>query len=70
VLQRDQSRQKSRIPRPALSHRSAVARAALVALKLSAHPQFAHKGGACALVEKAEKEGDASLRSFAERCRA
>ena len=45
------------------------AREALVALKLSAHPQFADKAGACALVEKAEKEGDASLRSFADRCR-
>lgn len=46
------------------------AREALVALKLSGHPQFADKPGACALIEKAEKEGDASLRSSADRCRA
>lgn len=46
------------------------AREALVALKLSAHPQFADKAGACALVEKAAKDGDASLRAFADRCRA
>lgn len=45
------------------------ARVALVALKLSAHPQFADRAGACALIEEAEKEGDASLRPFADRCR-
>jgi TPR repeat protein len=40
------------------------AREALATLKLSAHPQFADKAGACALVES-----DDSLRSLADRCR-
>jgi hypothetical protein len=45
------------------------ARTALVALKLSEHPQFGDRAGACALIEKAEKDGDAGLRAYADRCR-
>lgn len=45
------------------------ARAALVALKLSEHPQFADVAGACALIAQAEKEGDATFRAVATRCR-
>lgn len=41
---------------------------ALVALKLSTHPQFADRVGGCALVASAQQRGDDSLRAFADRC--
>lgn len=42
---------------------------ALIALKLSSHPQFSDKAGGCALAERAVKRGDAIAAASLDKCR-
>ena len=43
---------------------------ALIALKLSSHPQFADQTGGCALARRASEAGDAAARRHSEKCAA